>query len=225
MKAASTLSSGLSSLLLFCIAVIATAPSVNCQGAGGVSSGKLSIPDGTILHLVLMDDLQGKNMKAGDQVHFKVREDLNIEHQTLVQTGSIAIGHISLAEKNGALGKSGKMRIHIDTVNAVDGTEIRLRGDPEVVGGKNGHFAAARISPDPVAALFIHGWDAKIPVGTMLNAFIDGDQTVLLAPLPQQSETPSQPSTQAPTPPQPQSEPPSQPPIPVPPPPRPEPFN
>jgi hypothetical protein len=170
-----------------------------------------------------MDDLQGKNVRESDQVRFKVREDLLIEHQTLIQTGSIAIGHISLAEKKGALGKSGRMRIHIDSVNAINGAQIRLRGEPEVVGGKNGHFAAARIAPDPVAALFIRGWDARIPVGTMLNAFIDGDQTVSLTPPPPPSAAPSQPQVSVPPPP-PTVEP-SQPPTPVPPPPRPEPFN
>jgi hypothetical protein len=184
MKAASTLPFSLVSLFLLSIAAVVAVPSLECQGAGGDSSGKLTVTDGTVLHLVLMDDLQGKKMKAGDLVHFEVREDLVVERQILIRTGSVAIGHIALVDKNGIAGKSGKMRIHIDSVNAVDGTQVHLRGDPEVVGGKNGPFAGARIAPDPVAALFIHGWDAKIPVGTMLNAFADGDQPVLPTPKP-----------------------------------------
>jgi hypothetical protein len=184
MKAASTLPFNLLSLLVFGIAAIATAPSLECQGAGDATPAKLTIPDGAVLHLVLMDDLQGKKMKVGDQVHFKVREDLVIKREIVVRTGSIALGSISLVDKNGMMGKSGKMRIHIDSVNATDGTPIHLRGDPEVVGGKNGPMAGARIAPDPVTVFFIHGWDARIPVGTMLNAFVDGDQPVAITPKP-----------------------------------------
>jgi hypothetical protein len=223
MSAAFTQPYRLFSLLLFCIAATVTAPSVICQGAGGAPPAKLTIPDGTVLHLVLMDDLQGKNLKAGDQVHFRVREDLLIEHQVLVHTGSIAIGHITLVNKNGFVGKSGKINIHIDFVNAVNSTQIRLRGDPGIPGGNQRAVTAAATAYYGPAALFIRGWDAKIPVGTMLNAFVDGDQTVSLAPLPPPSEAPSQQPVSVP-PPSPAAEP-SQPPIPVPPPPRPEPFN
>jgi hypothetical protein len=184
MKTTSTLMFNLLSLLLFGIVAFVATPPLESQGEGGVFPSKLTIPDGTVIHLVLMDDLQGRKIKAGEQVHFQVREDLVLEHHTIIRTGSATVGHISLADKNGIAGKSGKMRIHIDSVVAVDGTVIRLRGDPEVVGGKNGRFAGARIAPDPVAAPFIHGWDAKLPVGTKLNAFVDGDQPLSIAPKP-----------------------------------------
>jgi hypothetical protein len=131
-----------------------------------------------------MDDLQGKKMKVGDIVHFVVRADLVIEHQAVVRTGSAATGHISLDNKNGIAGKSGTLRIHIDTTSGIDGGTIHLRGEPEVAGGKNGVFAGARIAPVPIAALFIHGWDAKLPVGTKLNAFVDGEQQISIPPTP-----------------------------------------
>jgi hypothetical protein len=182
MKVDSVLPSSLFVLLIFCVAATVTAPSLECQRAESASRGKVKIPDGTVLHLVLMDDLQGKKMKAGDPVHFLVREDLVVERQTLVRTGSVAVGHIASATKNGFVGKSGKISIHIDFVNAADGTHIRLRGDPSVAGGRQGAVTAAATLEYGLGALFIRGWDARIPVGTMLNAFADGDQTVSLTP-------------------------------------------
>jgi hypothetical protein len=181
MKTASTPTFGLLSLLL--IAFAASAP-LECQGGGGVSPSKLTIPDGTVIHLVLMDDLQGKKMKAGEQVHFLVREDLIVEHQILIRNGSIALGHIALVTKNGFVGKSGKIGIQIDYAIAVDGSKIRLRGGPEVVGGRQGAVTAAATAEYGPGALFIRGWDARIPVGTKLNAFVDGDQPVSIAPNP-----------------------------------------
>jgi hypothetical protein len=148
---------------------------------GGVSRVNLTIPDGTMLHLVLMDDVQGKKMKVGDQVRFKVREDIVIEHQTLVRTGSEAIGHITLSNKNGFAGKSGKINIRVDFVNATDGTHIRLRGDPDIAGGRQRAVTAAAVAEYGPGALFIRGWDARIPVGTMLNAYVDGDMHLNMA--------------------------------------------
>jgi hypothetical protein len=184
MKVASALLSGLLLLLIFCVTTTVTAPSLECQGAVNASLGKVEVPDGTVLHLVLMDDLQGKKMKVGDQVHFKVREDMSIEHQILVRTGSLAMGHITLANKNGFAGKSGRINIHIDFVVATDGTHIRLRGDPDIGGGRQRAVTAAATAEYGPGALFMRGWDARIPVGTMLNAFIDGDQVVIVTPKP-----------------------------------------
>jgi hypothetical protein len=179
MKTNSTLAFSL--LSLFFGGSIAAAPLL-CQGSGGAASGRIMVPDRTVVHLVLMDELQGRKMKAGEQVHFLVREDLVVEHQILIRNGSIAVGHITLATKNGFVGKSGKLGIQIDSAIAVDGTEIRLRGGPEVGGGREGAVTAAATAEYGPGALFIRGWDARIPVGTKLNAFVDGNQPVSIAP-------------------------------------------
>jgi len=181
MKTSPTLA--FSMLFLLFWGSIAAAPLV-CQGSGGAASGKLTVPGGTVIHLVLMDDLQGRKMKVGEQVHFLVREDQVIDRQILIRNGSIAVGHIALATKNGFVGKSGKLGIQIDSAIAVDGTKIRLRGGPEVVGGREGAVTAAATAEYGPGALFIRGWDARIPVGTKLNAFVDGDQAVSIPPKP-----------------------------------------
>lgn len=181
MKTNSTLAVSLLSLLLF--GFVAAAPLV-CQGSGVADTGQFTVPDGTVVHLVLMDDLQGKKIKAGEQVHFLVRENLVVEHQILIRNGSIAVGHIALATKNGFVGKSGKLGIQIDSAVAVDGSEIHLRGGSEVVGGRQGAVTAAATAEYGPGALFIRGWDARIPVGTKLNAFVNGDQPVSIAPQP-----------------------------------------
>jgi len=52
------------------------------------------LADGTPIHLVLMDDLQGEKLQVKQTVHFKVRQDLVVASKLIVQTGTEAIGHV-----------------------------------------------------------------------------------------------------------------------------------
>ena len=75
------------------------------------------LADGTRIHLVLMDDLQGKKLQAKQKVHFKVREDLVVGSKLIVKTGTEAIGHIDSISKSGLLGKSGRLVLQLDYVD------------------------------------------------------------------------------------------------------------
>ena len=128
--------------------------------------------DGTPIHLVLMDDLQGKKLQAKQTVHFKVREDLVVSSKLIVKTGTEAIGHIESISKNGLLGKSGRLGLQFDYVATVSGAKLLLRGGAGVSGGKGGALTWE-------SALW-YGPDASMPVGTMINAFVSQDQRLSL---------------------------------------------
>jgi hypothetical protein len=128
------------------------------------------LADGTPIHLVLMDDLQGKKLQVKQTVHFKVRQDLVVASKLIVQTGTEAIGHIDSISKSGLLGKSGRLVLQFDYVDTVSGAKILLRGGTGVSGGKGGALTA-------VSALW-YGPDASMPVGTMINAYVNQDQRI-----------------------------------------------
>ena len=128
------------------------------------------LPDGTPVHLVLMDNLQDQKAKVGDAVRFKVREDVVVDHRHLILTGTIATGHVTKISKSGLFGKSGNIGLRIDSVASVSGTSIRLSGGTGFVGGKGGALTAT-------SAMWF-GPDASMAVGTMMNAVVDGDQPV-----------------------------------------------
>ena len=130
------------------------------------------LADGTQIHLVLMDDLQGKKLEVNQQVHFTVREDLIIDSKLIVKTGTEALGHIEAVSKSGLLGKSGRLVLQFDHVKAVSGAEIQLRGGAGVGGGKGGALTWE-------SALW-YGPDASLPVGTKVNAFVNKDQRVVV---------------------------------------------
>ena len=126
--------------------------------------------DGTPIHLVLMDDLQGKELRLKQTVHFKVREDLVVGLMLIVKTGAVAIGHIESVSKSGLLGKSGRLVLQFDYVATVSGARLLLRGGAGVSGGKGGALTWE-------SALW-YGPNANLPVGTMLNAYVNQDQRI-----------------------------------------------
>jgi len=128
------------------------------------------LADGTPIHLVLMDDLQGKELRLKQTVHFKVREDLVVGSKLIVKTGTEAIGHIESISKSGLLGKSGRLVLQFDYVATVSGARLLLRGGAGVSGGKGGALTWE-------SALW-YGPNANLPVGTILNAYVNHDQRI-----------------------------------------------
>src|ERR1035438_1458902 len=128
------------------------------------------LADGKPIHLVLMDDLQGKELRLKQTVHFKVREDLVVGSKLIVKTGTEAIGHIETVSKSGLLGKSGRLVLQFDYVETVSGTKIMLRGGAGVSGGKGGALTG-------LSAMW-YGPNANLPVGTIINAYVNQDQRI-----------------------------------------------
>lgn len=140
------------------------------QATEGEPPNTVLLADGTPIHLVLMDDLQGKKLQVKQTVHFKVREDLVVGSKLIVKTGTEAIGHIESISKNGLLGRSGRLVLQFDYVASVSGVKISLRGGAGVSGGKGGALTWE-------SALW-YGPDANLPVGTTINAFVGQDQQI-----------------------------------------------
>ncbi len=144
--------------------------SVWCQATAGKKADTILLADGTPIHLVLMDDLQGKQLTVKQTVHFKVREDVLVDSKLIVKTGAEAIGHVESVSKSGLFGKSGRLVLQFDYVESVGGTKIPLRGGTGVSGGKGGALTWE-------SAMW-YGPNASLPVGTVINAYVNQDQRV-----------------------------------------------
>jgi len=140
----------------------------------------ISIADGTPIHLYLMDDLSSKKAKNGDSITFKVREAVQVGGAEVISVGAPVIGHVGAVGRSSFAGHSGKLGLLIDYVVAINGAKIPLRGAAMIKGGSNGAVTAAATVYWGPPALLIRGWDADIRKGTMLNAYVNGDQIVAL---------------------------------------------
>ena len=140
--------------LIAVAALVALMPVFACsQTAENQKPDTVLLADGMPIHLVLMDDLQGKKLLVKQVVHFEVRG---------------AIGHIESVSKSGLLGKSGRLVLQFDYVGTVSGTKIMLRGGAGVSGGKGGALTG-------LSAMW-YGPNANLPVGTTINAYVSQDQ-------------------------------------------------
>jgi hypothetical protein len=152
-------------------ALIALAPVLLwSQAKEDEKANTVLLADGTPIHLVLMDDLQGKELRLKQTVHFKVRQDLVVGSKLIVKTGTEAIGHIESISSSGLLGKSGRLVLRFDYVATVAGAKLLLRGGAGVSGGKGGALTWE-------SALW-YGPNANLPVGTILNAYVNQDQRI-----------------------------------------------
>jgi hypothetical protein len=140
------------------------------QAKEGDKADTVLLANGTPVHLVLMDDLLGKKLQTKETVHFKVRENLLVDSNLILRTGAEAIGHIESVSKSGLLGKSGKLVLQFDYVVTTTGTKIPLRGGAGISGGKGGALTWE-------SALW-YGPDASMPIGTVINAYVDQDQRI-----------------------------------------------
>ena len=145
----------------------------------------ITIPDGTLIPLYLMDGLSSKTNKSDDPVRFKVREDVRINGKVVIPWNSPGLGKVAIVGGRGLAGKAGSVNFTVEYVTAVDGSKVRVRGAPTIKGGGNTSVAAASaVAFGPAALLVMRGAHAEIRKGTMLSVYVDGERQVTLGAAP-----------------------------------------
>ena len=153
----------------------------------------IQIPDGTPIEIESPYTLSSMDFKPKDQISFRVINPIIVNGVTLIEQGAIATGRIEKAKRGGHFGKAGLLVWTMQTVTAVDGSQIplrtsqvRLRGD-----SKSAKVATAMIITGallsliaPVALLhgFKRGENAYIPAGKRYSVYVEGTSTVDAAP-------------------------------------------
>jgi hypothetical protein len=140
------------------------------------------LEDGTPIKLVLSENLSSASAHTGDLVAFETVEDVKVQGVVVIPRGSNAWATITDSQHKRRLGRAGHLDLNIDKVRLADGEKVLLRA---IAGGSGGGHQGAMIGAMVAtsiitfggAALFLlmHGKDMKIPEGTQVTAFIQGD--------------------------------------------------
>ena len=151
----------------------------------------LQIPDGTLIEIEAPYTYSSMHFKPKDEISFRVVNPIIVNGVTLIEPGATATGRIEKSKRGGHFGKAGLLLWTMETVTAVDGsqvplrtTSVRLRGDSK--GAKVATqmiITGALLWPiAPVTLLhgFKRGKDAYIPAGKRYEVFIDGQPSVKL---------------------------------------------
>ncbi len=156
-----------------------SAPSLPMTAPGPGSP--VVVPDGTEIKAVTVEEVSGKRSVEGDQLTFKVSDDVLIDGKAAIKKGSVVKATVTSAKKPGFAGTSGKLSIRIDSVVAADGQMIKLRAAKSGQGGNNTGTTVGLVVLFGPLGLLKHGKDAKIAAGTILSAYTDEAKTVYVA--------------------------------------------
>jgi len=160
------------------------------------------LEDGTPIRLSLARSLSSAECRVGDRVDFKVAEPIVLDGVTVVPRGGIAWGKVAEVKRKRRMARGGKLGIEIDSIKLANSNHVRLRAVREATGGghtglMSGAMVGTAIVFLPIAPvwLLMHGKEAKIPEGTEITAYVNGD--VVYTP-PPGTTLPPRPSTAAP---------------------------
>ena len=145
----------------------------------------LQIPDGTPIDIEAPYTLNSMDFKANDKISFRVVNPVKINGVTVIEQGAVATGKVDRAKRGGHFGKAGLFVWTMQTVTAVDGSQIPLRVAPTRIRGDS---KAAKVATQmiitgallpiiaPVALLhgFKRGKDAFIPAGKRYSVYVEG---------------------------------------------------
>lgn len=147
-----------------------------------------TLQDGTAVKLKLAENVSSASAKAGQQVPFEVVEEVDVEGVPVIAKGAQAVGTVTTAEPKKSMGRGGKLDVNIDSVRLVDGEKAALSATKsEKGGGHTGAMTAGMVGaaivffPAAPLLLFIHGKDITIPEGTVITAFVAGDDKLDMA--------------------------------------------
>lgn len=185
---------GISSLLIvmlftastpFAFSQTSSTPAVERPAQSVNAPLEFGLQDGMPVRLRTNRNLSSADAKTGETVDFEVLEDIKVGDIIVIPRGSTAIGTVTRAKPKGRLGKAGKLDIAIDSVRTIAGEKLALRAVKEMKGktsttAMTGAIVASSILFFPAAPffLFLKGKDIKIPKGTEISAYINGDSSL-----------------------------------------------
>lgn len=130
--------------------------------------------EGTEFPLRLEDTLSSKTAQVGDRFTVTLDDDIKLSDGTVLHAGYRGVGEVVAAQKNGAMGRTGKLSILINYLKVGD-QRIRLRGTRAAEGDHRTGAQVATVILVGVFAGFVKGKNIEITKGTRLNAFTDQD--------------------------------------------------
>jgi opacity protein-like surface antigen len=123
---------------------------------------------------------KGKGLQVGQRVQLEVAQDVLLNGRVAIPARSPVEGVLTHVRNKGMWGKSGAIRLHINSVN-INGTNIRLKGDMDTRGETGTAGVVGALVVLPVAGFFVTGTSAEMPLNMPGRAFLDQD--IALAPV------------------------------------------
>lgn len=139
--------------------------------SGTTYAQRMYVPMGTPITLATRTQVSTKDNKPGDRFYLEVTESVVFRGQVLIPAGSVAVGEVARADRNGHFGQKGKLDIRLLYLQTPYGP-VKLDGH-QAKEGKSGAVASfATIALVSSLGFLIHGTSATVPFGTVVRAYL-----------------------------------------------------
>ncbi len=139
-----------------------------------VFGNQIEVADGTMVEVQLLHTLKSGKDKKDSIVRYAVTRDVVIGGQLVIQKGARAMGRVTESKGAGMFGKAGKLEFTIESVEAIDGSSIRLRAEAGRDGKSNLTAVIAGAILLSVLMVFVTGKNVTFRQGTEFIAYTDG---------------------------------------------------
>ncbi|PRY86313.1 hypothetical protein [Mongoliibacter ruber] len=139
----------------------------------------VKIPSGTIVSVENSSPISSQNLIVGQNIDFFVVDDVKIDGKTVIRRGAPARAQVIRVQKAKGLGKEGSVEVEVRSVQAVDGSEVRLTSARIFEEGEDRQTAAILLGV-LVCLLFLtkKGKDAVIAPGSIIDGRVAQEVTV-----------------------------------------------
>lgn len=127
---------------------------------------RVTLPEKSLVKIALLKTIDSGSSQVGDEVLYKVVEDVMIDGRVVIPVGSTGKGRVAEVVSAGRLGKDGRILVDFGRISSLDGSQIRLKVD-ETATERNK-------SPELAAGASMAGIMLLGPVGLVGGYFVKG---------------------------------------------------
>lgn len=139
------------------------------------------LPAGTPVRLMVLKEINSRTARLGDKFKLRVDEPVYINGAPIVPVGATAWGEIASVEKNGAVGKGGRLGARLLYLDLPWG-RIPLRGNYADRGDGNGAGVVLAVVGFGILGLLTGGDSARLKAGDSFTGYVDGPPEPAAAP-------------------------------------------
>ena len=143
-------------------------------------AGTVTVPNGSVIPVKTTNQLSSAQLMLGQEVICSVAQDVKIEGQVVIKAGSPVYGSVQESKGGQMAGIAGSIIIALNSVVAVDGTNIAITGSfSNAAKSEVGGTVAVGVILCPLALLNT-GDDGVIPVRMQVRAMTMGTFDILV---------------------------------------------
>ena len=153
--------------------LVQTGPAIGQDAAPAAIGAASLVPVGTPVRLMVLREVNSRTAKSGERFKLRVDEPVFINGAPVIPVGATAWGEIVSVQKNGAVGKGGKLGAKLLYVDLPAG-RLPLRGEPSDRGDGNDAGVALAIVGFGLFGLLTGGDSARLKAGDSFTGYVDG---------------------------------------------------